>query len=109
MTLYRLTNKTSREIALAKPSGAIILRAGESINITDAEYHELSANKIINLVDVQTIPDSLPVAPKRKQDIVGIRIQHAGGGWWRVFVNGEEATDGKVRKAEAERIAAEYQ
>lgn len=39
----------------------------------------------------------------------GVEKHHAGGGWWNVYVNGFQVTDRKVRKDEAESIAAEYE
>jgi len=39
----------------------------------------------------------------------GVEHHHAGGGWWDVYVNGFKVTDRKVRKDEAESIAAEYE
>lgn len=38
----------------------------------------------------------------------GVEIHTPGGGWYRVYVDGTEVTDGNVRKAQAEAIAEEH-
>ena len=38
----------------------------------------------------------------------GAEMLHTGSGWWQVYVNGFQVTTKKVRKEEAESIAAEY-
>lgn len=39
----------------------------------------------------------------------GVELNHLGGGWWEVWVNGFKVTDRNVRKAEAKSIASEYE
>lgn len=39
----------------------------------------------------------------------GVELHHLGGGWYEVYVNGFKVTDKKIRKAEAEELAEEYE
>jgi hypothetical protein len=39
----------------------------------------------------------------------GVELNHLGGGWYEVFVNGFKVTDKNVRKDEAQEIATEYE
>jgi hypothetical protein len=132
-----ITNTGRRRLGLpGRP--ALILDAGQSAEITDKQLQEMMKNRTsarwfgsgLLAVDgkqleskpeagIESKPKSKPalssfVIPTPEglpEGLTGqdIELYHKGGGWWRVYVNGFEVTDGNVRKAEAKQIAAEFE
>jgi hypothetical protein len=122
-----ITNTGRRRLGLpGRP--ALILGAGESAEVTDQQLQEMKKNGVVTrwfgsgllVIDGKPIePEPGSVANKQAAAAPeglpegltgqGIELYHKGGGWWRVYVNGFEVTDGNVRKKEAKAIAAEFE
>ena len=110
--MYIFSNNTNKEVGLPAPKlGALILGAGVASMVTDNHYRELAKSlymqSAIKRGDVSVEYQDNPA--EALPEVRGVRAVSTAGGWWRVYVNGHEITDKAVRKAEAERIAAEYQ
>lgn len=130
--MIRLINKSGRALGLpCARYPSIILEMDEEKVITDQHFDEVKVNKTVTrwindgFVLVQQLsdpkPDGLTVTvlkPKPETPVMAgvdddyrpaqVKCISAGGGWWHVYVNDEKVTDKAVRKAEAEKIATEY-
>jgi hypothetical protein len=88
-----------------KVKTVLVNRGGVAVRINEAAYRpyldELWREDGAEAVPVKAaIPDSPPP--------LEVEIIPHPGGWYTVEVNGEQVTDKKVRKAEAEATAAKY-
>jgi len=132
-----ITNKGRRRLGVpGRP--ALILDPNQSAQIDESQLDALRRNRTVarwleagvlvlsNEAGVAEKPAPMPkVRPgarvvaerdKRVEAVLpegvtgtGAEIYQAGGGWYEVYVNGFKVTDKKVRKDEAETIAAEYE
>lgn len=129
-----LTSNAGRRIGIPVRQ-AFVLNPGESREITDKQLEELQTNKTarrwldrsILIIDgseealKEVATKTSKKKPQEKEEPapklnlpdgitgVGKEYEHHGGGWYSLWINGECATDGKVRKKEAEEMAKDYE
>jgi hypothetical protein len=132
-----LTNSGTRRLGVpGRP--ALIIDAGQGISVTDEQLEvikksstaarwlesgvltlsdkSVEAEHTLKKVAPQPKSKRKPVDRDKREEVKlpegitgdGVEKYHAGGGWWKVYVNGFEVTDRTVRKDEAASIAAEY-
>jgi hypothetical protein len=110
--MYLLTNKSTREIALPAPCGAVILAIGACREVPDAHYAELCKSPFTQQA-IRTgavVAEHLVDVPEPEPEpLRGVELVSQGSGQWIVLVNGHAVTDGPVNKREARRIASEYE
>lgn len=118
--MIRLINNAHRALGLPGARSVVLKRGGSEV-VEQSHFEELMTNRTVAAWIAQGIitaeelngDEKQPSAePKQPQDDKKkpsqVQMIHQGGGWWKVLVNGHEATDKNVRKEKAEQIAAEY-
>jgi hypothetical protein len=123
----KLINKSKRALGLPGANRSIILGVGEvkEIGAEDAKVirkHRISANwlhqGLIELSEASAKTPKPKLEPGLTADPVdepvvisqsGVEIRPKGKGWYQVFVAGIEVSQGSLRKADADALAAEYE
>jgi len=133
----KLTNNARRRLGIpGRP--AIILEPDQTVEITESQLGVIKANKTVerwlhsgiltvgepvHKVEVEKPPKVIQRAstgikdrdPRKTEPLPegvtgeGTELQHVGGGWYQVYVNGFKVTDKNVRKDEAESLSTEYE
>lgn len=126
----KLTNNARRRLGIPGRT-AIILNPKQTVEISEMQYDEMKRNRTVShwlsagvltvgesskpvKVAVDKQPEDKPKT-KPKPDAPegvsqeGVQLNHLGGGWYEVYVNGFKVTTHNVRKKVAEEIAAEYE
>lgn len=137
--MKRLANKARRRLGIPGRPAIILgpgesvelsneVHAKLLLNKTTANWLERGILEIYDgdapekPVTVKKEPMAIPASVVRRKDVAqppeplpegitgeGVELNHKGGGWWEVWVNGFKVTDRNVRKEEAETIASEYE
>lgn len=127
--MITITNNSRRRIAVPC-SPAIFLDAGASKDdVTEAQWAEIKRHRM----NLQRLESGLLTVSGESRSQVRAKVRSRAvedptfglnlpegitgkgvefdqsGGWYDVYVNGMKATTSRVRKAEAEKIAAEYE
>ena len=131
--MKKLINQARRRLGVPG-SPAIVMAPGEAVAITASQVAALQKNRMVSRwLDVGTLAivdeDGTVEKPKPKAKTgiktvkdqrkpvelpegltgEGTELQHLGGGWYQVYVNGFKVTDSNVRKDRAKEISAEYE
>lgn len=123
MKTIKLKNNVKRALGIPCAHGFIVVQAGEVVEIGKDDLVAIKKNKTASgwlhaglistgdevVKEEPNIPDNdknpEPDPPKPTGEPV---IDHVGGGWYTVSVSGIEVSQGKLRKADAEALAAQY-
>lgn len=130
--MKKITSNARRRLGLpGRP--ALVLDPGQTAEISDEQIFSLKGNRIASRwlasgilviegeeAEAKPAPRVRPPEPAKKPEPAqadlpagvtgdGVETVHIGGGWFRVYVNGFEVSDGNVRKDKAETIAKEYE
>jgi len=126
----KLTNKCNRPLGIPGARASIVLGKGESVDITDADLSAIHKNRTASswldsgalVVTKKAKAEEKPEAKTvtlNDDDIVDdvpqidlavdvAIVKHVGRGRYNVLVNGEQLSDEPLDKAEAEKMADEY-
>lgn len=117
----RLTNNSNRALGIPSAHGSIILQKGESANISPLDLKAIERNKtssgwlhhgIISVdgskAKVKKEAKKEEKEPVKTEDGGEPNIIDHGRGWFTVEVAGIEVSQGKLRKDDAEALAAKY-
>jgi len=119
----KLKNNTGRERILHGPVEMYTLPARGEISITERELIDLKRHGntknwlhkgYITVEEGEPEPKPEPKpggGPDLPEGVTGegTEVFHHGAGWYSVFVNGMPCTDKRLRKDDAEAIAADYE
>ena len=113
MKLIKLTNASKRQIGVPMPLEFTTVNPGESLVMSRTEMDHLARKaqvaQWLHLGMLTVEPASKQEAPEpTPEEPEGVEIIHHGGGWYTVEVAGIQVTDGKIRKGDAEEVAADY-
>lgn len=121
----KLTNNASRALGVPGAHGSYIVKPKDSINITQMDLEALERNKtasgwlhtgLISIDGKGTVKESPakekppePQEPKVEPSGSDPEVVEQSKGWYKVFVGGIEVSQGNMRKADAEALAAQYE
>lgn len=111
----KLTNNANRALGVPGARRSLVVQPKQSIQIDAADLEALQKNRTSNRwlksgilsVDDAPLKEEKKKEEKKDED-TEVEVRHVGGGWYEVYVSGIDVSQGKLRRDEAEKLAAQY-